>query len=130
MVAELVVRSQEAKYRSRELLAHSRFLLARSDAKLRRVRAPSGAADTPDPILQARITRTTEKTRRGALPAPFDGKLWVGFGSLRPCDGCADKIEAADREYEVELVGGLTFLFHPVCYHVWKSYPPRTRPVA
>jgi hypothetical protein len=66
-----------------------------------------------------RTERTLDKTRRGGLPAPYYGKIWVGPGSSKLCDGCGDVITRDETEHEVEVSDALTFRLHAECHHAW-----------
>ena len=70
----------------------------------------------------SRSERTLAKTQRGALPAPFESKVWVGPGSAAECDGCGERIDAKEREVEIDFSGALTFRFHADCYRVWATF--------
>ena len=117
MLAALVARSRDNANRSRVLCAWSASLVAESQAIVRRrLFRIAGAADTDIPTCGA---RTLAKAQRGGLPAPFDGKLCVGRGSLQPCSGCGEKIVADDIEHEIEFPTAalpLSFRFHADCY--------------
>jgi hypothetical protein len=71
---------------------------------------------------RSRSERTLAKTQRGGLPAPFEGKVWVGPGSAAECNGCGERIDPKDREVELDFSGALTFRFHADCYRVWATF--------
>jgi hypothetical protein len=122
-VSELLARRRKMIVESKALCLQSRLLITTSRGLTRRFCAPIGASDAHDPTIQGRIARTLKKTRSGALPSAFDGKLWAGRGSFAVCSGCGDKISSEEAEYEVELAEALTFRFHAPCYHAWKTLP-------
>ena len=68
------------------------------------------------PNRESRSARTLENTRRGALPAPSDGKLWVGPGSGTACSGCGESIKSPEHEFEKVQSRTLIFRFHRECY--------------
>jgi hypothetical protein len=59
----------------------------------------------------------------GRLPLPANppGKMWVGPGNLRPCDGCDQPITDAEMEYETDLPTGQTIRFHRPCFEAWQT---------
>jgi hypothetical protein len=118
MLAALVVRSRTNCDISAALCLKSQSLIAVSMALLRRSYPLTGASDA----ALSRLARTADKTRLGGLPAPINGKLWAGPGSLEACSGCDDKVAYAEIEYEVEFHETLTFRFHAECYKAWLSY--------
>ena len=71
----------------------------------------------------SRSARTFERMRRGALPAPLEGKLWVGPGSGTACSGCGESIKSTEQEFEKVHSGTLSFRFHQECYDAWASAP-------
>ena len=118
-----VVRTRIHRGTSAALCVASRSLITASVALLRRSRFMAGGTDVPDAPDPARLARTLDKTRRGGLPAPIEGKLYAGRSSLQMCNGCGDKIASAETEYEVEIGEVITFRFHTGCYQAWKSFP-------
>ena len=120
---DAIARARRLRVTSHRLCSHSDALRLVFRAACRRYRPIKGASDAPDPELQARITRTLNKTRRGGLPAPIDGKLYAGPGSLEPCAGCGDKVARSETEYEVEIGETVTFRFHQACYNAWRTFP-------
>jgi hypothetical protein len=119
MLAALLVRSRRNRDTSAAVCLKSQALIAASMALLRRSSPLTGASDAP---LISRSARTTDKTQRGGCPAPFNGTTWAGPGSLQACSGCADKVEHAEIEYEIEVHETLTFRFHAECYRAWLSF--------
>ena len=65
------------------------------------------------------------KIASGRLPIPSDpiGKLWVGKGSGRSCDGCDQPITNADTEHEIDVPTGETVRFHAWCFAAWQRPP-------
>ena len=63
------------------------------------------------------------KIASGFLPVASDpiGKLWVGKGSGRFCDGCDQPITNADSEHEIGVPTGETIRFHRRCLAVWRQ---------
>src|SRR6266850_8098377 len=125
-LAGLLVRSRDNVTRSTALLAVTRRLVSQS----LRLRWPrfSGGSDGVEPHAPSdhatRCARTTERTRRGALPAAV-GVLrwrWVGPGMGMDCDGCRERIDRAERELEVEVSSTLVFRFHVGCFAVWSEF--------
>lgn len=88
-------------------------------------RPPAGAA-ADRTSHHTRTKRTTDKTRHGGLPAPFDATMWGGLGSGKPCSGCVEPIERTEREFEKDLLEGLTLRFHAECYAAWMSFERKT----
>ncbi len=71
----------------------------------------------------SRSARTTQRTRRGALPAAV-GLLrwrWVGPGTGMDCDGCGERMDRAERQLEVEVSNTLVFRFHVGCFTAWSE---------
>jgi hypothetical protein len=71
---------------------------------------------------QQRADRTTDKTRRGGLPAATEHTRQVGVGDGRPCDGCGETIHPTEILSTVTIVGGLGWRFHDVCYEAWAKF--------
>jgi hypothetical protein len=63
-----------------------------------------------------------QKIAVGQLPRRKDapGKLWVGHGSGKMCDGCDEPITATEVEYELDL-RDRTLRFHFRCYGAWED---------
>ena len=125
-LASLLVRSRDNVVRSTSLLAAARTLVSQS-RRLRRPRV-SGGSDGVEPVTPSdhatRGARTTERTRRGTLPAAV-GLLrwrWVGPGMGMDCDGCRERIDRAERELEVEVSSTLVFRFHVGCFSAWSEF--------
>jgi hypothetical protein len=55
------------------------------------------------------------------LPANLPGRVWVGTGNLRPCDGCDQPITDTEIEYETDLPTGQTIRFHRPCFEAWQT---------
>jgi hypothetical protein len=122
LATELHARVRQSVARSITLCRRSAELVAVGAVLERRHRPLRGASADSDPVFQQRIEQTLERTRRGGLPAPLPGKLWISRGSLYPCAGCGEKIAGSETEYEVEIVPTLRLKFHTVCYAAWKAY--------
>jgi hypothetical protein len=77
---------------------------------------------------------TAEKIRAkvsaGLLPRQAPVKTWGGFGSGRPCDGCAEPILPTEVEHEVDFEGSPTIRLHAACYAVWRQLVLPRRPGA
>ena len=118
---ETVARARGTRERSKALREWSRSLRAFGRAFRHELQ---GGAD----VAGTRAERTTAKTRNGGLPAPFEGRTWVGRGSSRICNGCGDVISEAEREFEMDFSEFLSFRFHPECYHAWIACDGDGRP--
>ena len=64
----------------------------------------------------------------GVLPRAEPLKVWIGYGSDRPCDGCGQPIRPAQMEYHADYGPAFTVRFHLGCYEVWNA--ARARPPA
>ena len=59
---------------------------------------------------------------QGILPRDAPAKMWVGFGTYRPCSACDEKIFPAQVEYEfVDASDGLNIRFHLGCAGLWEA---------
>jgi hypothetical protein len=56
----------------------------------------------------------------GKVPKTKPLRMWAGFGSGRPCDGCSETILGFDIEHEYDLVDGGVLRFHAVCSVLWE----------
>jgi hypothetical protein len=58
----------------------------------------------------------------GLLPVtPELGKMWVGKGDARSCNGCEERITDDQTEYEIDVPTGETLRFHKQCFDVWRA---------
>jgi hypothetical protein len=74
---------------------------------------------------QIRAERTTDKTRRGGLPAPKDYARRPSLGDGRPCDGCGETIHPTEILFAVSFANGeLSWRFHDVCCEAWVKFKP------
>ena len=71
-----------------------------------------------------RADTTTDKTRRGGLPAPTEYTRQVNIGDGRPCDGCGETIHPTEILCAVTILGGLHWRLHDVCYEAWLKFKP------
>lgn len=71
---------------------------------------------------QRRAEQTTEKTRRGGLPAPTGYSRQAGLGDGRPCDGCGETIEPTEVVFTVSTPEGAAYRFHAVCCEAWLKF--------
>ena len=115
-LAEVLHRVANTLVRSRALHDWSETLGARSRHLTRR--QPSGGSDG----TETRTERTIATARRGALPLAIDGRVWVGPGVAKACNGCGDLITHAEREFVVEVSEVLTFRFHAECHRAWVTF--------
>ena len=116
----LMARVQVATERSLILQQQSRGLCARRRWSRRpQIRGGSG----PEP---PRTERTLDKARRGELPAGLRGKMWIGPGSAKRCNGCGESVARGEQEFELEVADALTFRFHAECYHAWATFSGAT----
>jgi hypothetical protein len=67
----------------------------------------------PTANIRAKIAAGTRP-----LPENAPGKVWVGYGNGRPCDGCDDPITTVQLEYEVDI-SDRTLRFHSKCLEAW-----------
>ena len=65
------------------------------------------------------------KVDAGDLPREAPGKMYAGFGTGEPCDGCETPILPAQVEYEFETAGGRVIRFHLGCAGLWEAYRRR-----
>jgi hypothetical protein len=74
---------------------------------------------------QERADRTTEKTRRGGLPAPSQYIRQSTLGDGRPCAGCGETIHPTDIMFTVSFDGfSLAWRLHDVCFDAWAQFKP------
>lgn len=73
-------------------------------------------------MLQGRIEKTLDKTRRGGLPAPTKTAADFFPGNGKACDGCGDIISTDETLYSVILRGVLELRFHRECHVAWSRY--------
>jgi hypothetical protein len=71
---------------------------------------------------QGRLDKTSDKTRRGGLPAPTEHTLLVGNGDGRPCDGCGETIHPSETASLVSVHHALDWRFHDGCYEAWSTF--------
>ena len=66
--------------------------------------------------------KIAQKIASGRLPSRRDapGKLWVGRGADKVCDGCDAPVTPSEVEYELDLKDR-TLRFHFHCYAVWEG---------
>jgi hypothetical protein len=62
----------------------------------------------------------------GVLRRAEPVKVWIGYGSDRPCDGCGRRIRPAELEYHADYGPAETLRFHVFCYEFWDD--ARRRP--
>lgn len=55
------------------------------------------------------------KVEDGRLPLELPARMWAGFGSEKPCDGCGEAISSSQVEYEFESREGRTIRLHLGC---------------
>jgi hypothetical protein len=55
------------------------------------------------------------KVEDGRLPLELPARMWAGFGSEKPCDGCGEAISRSQVEYEFESRDGCTIRLHLGC---------------
>ena len=60
------------------------------------------------------------------LPAGLRGKMWIGPGSAKRCNGCGESVARGEQEFELEVADALTFRFHAECYHAWATFSGAT----
>ena len=58
--------------------------------------------------------RIARKVDEGSLPLEMPDKMYAGYGSGQPCDGCDQRITLQQVEYEFE-VGERRFRMHMGC---------------
>jgi hypothetical protein len=61
------------------------------------------------------------------IPADDPVKLWAGPSMTKPCSACGEIIGTV-TEYELDLPGPLTVVFHPRCYAIWNEERKRQQP--
>jgi hypothetical protein len=67
-------------------------------------------------------TETTEKVDASLVPQREPLRTWAGHGTGAICNGCGERIQAHEIEYEVEMPKGRdvpALNFHLVCYRNW-----------
>jgi hypothetical protein len=66
--------------------------------------------------------RIRARIASGLLPITTDafGKLWVGKGDGRSCNGCNQLLTQDQTEYEVDVPTGETLRFHKQCLDAWR----------
>ena len=62
-----------------------------------------------------------QKLSAGLLPRDVAGKMYAGYGSSQPCDGCESPILPAQVEYEFETDDGRRVRFHLGCAGLWEA---------
>jgi hypothetical protein len=77
---------------------------------------------------QRRADKTTDKTRRGGLPAATHDAPVIGVGDGAACDGCGETITPLDQRYEVSVRGVLPLRFHGTCYNAWVTFKREAGP--
>jgi hypothetical protein len=80
-----------------------------------RRRSIQGASDR-EPSIAALIEA---KVAAGLLPRDRPARVWVGPGSGKACEGCAQPIRQDQREYEFDPPGWPTIRMHQDCLSVW-----------
>jgi hypothetical protein len=56
----------------------------------------------------------------GSLPRRSPDKMYAGFGSDGPCDGCGRIIPHGEIEYELDYQREMrTYRLHIGCYGIW-----------
>ena len=73
----------------------------------------------PFPPNAAEMIRA--KLDASLLPSKITGKMYAGFGTHRPCDGCETAILRTQVEYEFDDPEGRTFRFHLGCAGLWEA---------
>jgi hypothetical protein len=74
---------------------------------------------------QQRADRTTDKTRRGGLPAPTGYARKPSLGDGRPCNGCGEVIPPTEMLFTVSFAeDSLSWMFHDVCCEAWVKSKP------
>jgi hypothetical protein len=66
-------------------------------------------------------TRIRDKIRSGKLPQHIPEKLISGFGGGHACDGCDEKIDGAQIEYDVDLPDSRLVRLHIGCSGLWQT---------
>lgn len=72
------------------------------------------------PFPARAVTLIRERLDAGQLPTTVPPKMWAGFGSGEPCDGCDEPILRAQVGYEFEA-DGRTIRFHQACAGLWEA---------
>ena len=67
-----------------------------------------------------------DRLNAGVLPRGEPVKVWVGYGSSRPCDGCGRPILPAQMEYHADYGPAPALRFHVFCHAFWDD--ARRRP--
>jgi hypothetical protein len=71
-----------------------------------------------------RAAKTTDKTRRGGLPAPVGYSRKPSLGDGSPCDGCGETIQPTEMMFIVSLFDALAWRFHAECCEAWLKFKP------
>jgi hypothetical protein len=71
---------------------------------------------------ERRAERTTDKTRRGGLPAPARYSRRPGLGDGRPCDGCGETVHPTEMLFTVSMSDALSWRFHAECCEAWLKF--------
>jgi hypothetical protein len=74
------------------------------------------------------IAIVREKLAAGALPDDAPTRMWVGYGTLRPCTVCDEPIAPAEIEYEFDTAKGQTVRCHRKCLEIWQEERRRNQP--
>jgi hypothetical protein len=82
---------------------------------------PSGEADVAA-LIHAKVAA-------GLLPRDLPQKVWVGFGSGKPCDGCEQPITNQQREHEFEPPSWPTIRLHAECLRHVERMKLRSEPI-
>jgi hypothetical protein len=69
-----------------------------------------------DDVIRTRIRAMLES---GDLPCEHPETTWAGRGFGQLCAACAERIEATEVEYEVDLASGRTLRLHRQCHALW-----------
>ena len=68
---------------------------------------------------QSLAARVRERFAGQKLPTQIPARVWVGFGRVKPCSGCGDRITRAQIEYELEMPDRRMFRLHAGCHGLW-----------
>ena len=70
-------------------------------------------------MSQDQKDKTRDKMRRGGLPGPTKDEPLIRSGVGHRCDGCDEKIDVGETEYNVTV---LSLRFHEACHKAWATF--------
>jgi hypothetical protein len=68
-----------------------------------------------------RYERTKRRVNAGALPRLAGYRTWSWVSTGRTCDGCGERVGAAEIQHDVDVGGTIVLRLHPECFRAWSE---------